>query len=276
MAQVDMAIDRKGTLCLRMKIVKFFFGDDRFSLKGFENTFLFVFGGKIFLKNLFSLRIPSVLKKQAMAISGGVLGGFVLVHMLGNLKIFEGPEAINAYAAFLKNLPWEILMGFRLVLFLAAVVHIVTGILLTLENWRARPNRYAVKQNIKTSWASRTMIWTGLFLGLFLVLHLLHFTFRLLFPEYNSVSFNTQLAGKEVYNVYKMIITGFSIRWIPIVYVFSMGVLCLHLSHGISSLFQTLGLCNEKWRPLISKLAVAYAVLVFLGFILIPIRKMLF
>ena len=195
-----------------------------------------------------------------MALSGLVLAGFVLGHMTGNLLMFKGPEAINAYATWLHANP-GLLWGARIVLILSTIAHIWTGIQLTLENRAAREGGPAVDATRRASLSSRTMPYSGVVILAFLVFHLLHFTFRQL--ALGGVDFGD--------NVYKMVIAGFTQPAVAVFYIVSLILLCLHLSHGISSVFQTLGLRNERWRSRLDGLALAYGWIIALGFISIPL-----
>ncbi len=195
-----------------------------------------------------------------MALSGLVLASFVLGHMTGNLLMFKGPEAINAYAAWLHDNP-GLLWGARIVLILSTIAHIWTGILLTLENRAAREGGPAVDATRQASLSSRTMPYSGVVILAFLVFHLLHFTFRQL--ALGGVDFGD--------NVYKMVIAGFAQPAVAIFYIVSLILLGLHLSHGISSVFQTLGLRNERWRSRLDGVASLYAWILVLGFVSIPL-----
>jgi len=195
-----------------------------------------------------------------MALTGLVLAGFVLGHMTGNLLMFKGPEAINAYAAWLHANP-GLLWGARVVLIISTIAHIWAGILLSLENRAARAGGPAVDATRRATLASRSMPHSGIIILGFAIFHLLHFTFRAV--ALGDVSF-----GEDVY---KMVIAGFSIKPVAYFYIVSMLLLCLHLSHGVSSVFQTLGLRNERWRSRLDGLALAYAWIIALGFISIPL-----
>lgn len=195
-----------------------------------------------------------------MALSGLVLAGFVLGHMTGNLLMFKGPEAINAYATWLHANP-GLLWGARIVLILSTIAHIWAGILLTLENRAAREGGPAVDATRRASLSSRTMPYSGTVILAFLVFHLLHFTFRQV--ALGGVDFGD--------NVYKMVIAGFTQPAVAVFYIVSLILLCLHLSHGISSVFQTLGLRNERWRSRLDCVASLYAWIVVLGFVSIPL-----
>jgi len=195
-----------------------------------------------------------------MALTGLVLAGFVLGHMAGNLLMFKGEAAINAYAKLLHDNA-GLLWVARTVLIVSVFAHIWAGIQLTLENRAARAGGPAVEATRRATFASRTMPYSGVVMLGFAVFHLLHFTFR-------TVALGGQDFGD---NVHKMVVSGFSSAPVAVFYIVSMLLLCLHLSHGVSSVFQTLGLRNERWRGRLDVVALAYAWIVALGFIAIPL-----
>lgn len=177
--------------------------------------------------------------KFLVAATGAFLALFVLGHMLGNLQIFLGPEAMNSYAAALKGMPGP-LWGVRLVLLAAFVVHIVGNVKLTRRNRAARPEGYAVNKPIESTLASRTMLLSGLVLLAFVAFHLAHLTLGLTHPEYSGL-YDSQ--GRH--DVYSMAVLGFQQPLTAGVYLAAMALLGMHLAHGAASMFQTGGL-----RPL--------------------------
>jgi succinate dehydrogenase / fumarate reductase, cytochrome b subunit len=210
----------------------------------------------------------SIGKKLFVAISGAALVLFAFGHMVGNLQVFIGQDQINKYAHALQGLGaalWVIRIG----LILMALLHIWFAVQLKLENWRARPVKYAFNNTVQAGLASRTMIWSGLLVFTFITYHLLHFTFMAFHPEYKGLT--AMLDGKEVHDVYSMIIYGFKQPLISGLYIVMMFLLAYHLSHGIKSMFQTLGWNNERYEPKLNKLAIAIATVVFLGYISIPV-----
>lgn len=198
-----------------------------------------------------------------MALTGLVLVGFVLGHMSGNLLYFRGPEALDAYARWLHGLG-PLLWVARLLLLLAVIVHIWVGISLAVENRAARGEGPSVGATRRASLASRTMPYTGVVLLGFIVFHLLHFTLRSVSPEV--------AAAGDAGQVHRMIQLGFADPLVSAFYIVSMALLCLHLSHGVSSMFQTLGWRNERWRGPLDAAAAAYGWVVFLGFAAIPVH----
>ncbi len=205
-----------------------------------------------------------------MAISGLVLVLFVLGHMLGNLQFFLDPYYINLYAYKLKSLG-PALWVIRLSLLLFVTIHIWSAVMLTIENRRARPNTYVNQDVSSASFASRTMRWSGVILLSFIVYHILHYTALVTNPEYANMK--TTIAGVEGlhHNVHAMMIAGFQNPFISGFYILSTALLCLHLAHGVSSMFQSIGWRNERWRYRLDKLAWAYGIVVFVGFAVIPL-----
>jgi succinate dehydrogenase / fumarate reductase cytochrome b subunit len=230
-----------------------------------------------------SVRIPSLLKKYLMAITGAILALFVLGHMLGNLQFFMGPDVINAYALHLHSLPFHpfSLYAIRSFLLLCVVVHVVMAILLVKENRAARPAGYDAEKPKAATLSSKLMPLTGLVLLVYIVFHLMHFTIRVGPGEYaqsiHEVSVNLGHGKTAVFHdVYGMMVIGFQHWGTSLFYVVATGLLCVHLTHGFSSMFQSLGLRNEKWRPRLDAMALAYGWVVFLGFAIIPISVALF
>jgi succinate dehydrogenase / fumarate reductase cytochrome b subunit len=206
-------------------------------------------------------------KKYVMAITGLGLFVFVIVHMLGNLQIYLGPEHLNAYARALKATP-ALLWGARLGLLLITVLHITAAAQLARANRQARPVAYVHKKPVASTFASRTMIISGLILFVFIVFHLGHFTLGWVDPQYLDLRDPIDMSRHDVY---RMMITGFSNPIISLFYIVSMGLLLFHLSHGVSSLFQSLGLRSKKIVGVMDKIARGAALILFLGNASIPL-----
>jgi len=200
-------------------------------------------------------------KKYIMAISGFALFLFVIAHMAGNLQIFLGREAINSYAAFLKSKP-GLLWSARAGLLILVILHIMAAIQLVSENSEARPVKYAEGKPTAASLASRTIFISGLVIFAFVIYHLLHFTFGVTNPEFLT---NRDPLDPLRHDVYGMMIEGFSNPYVSAFYIISMGLLCLHLSHGVSSAFQSIGIRNQGNVRAIHLAARIAAVVVFLG-----------
>ncbi len=213
---------------------------------------------------LVALFKSSLGKKYVMALSGVALVLFVIGHLLGNLQVFLGPDAINKYAAFLKASP-EVLWGARSGLLLMVGLHLFSAALLLRENSDARQAEYEKKDLVAASFASRTMIASGIILFTFIVFHLLHYTALQIDPSFADLR---DAQGRH--DVYRMLISGFS-HWVSGFYIFSMALLCLHLSHGASAMFQTLGLKNDRNRACIDGAAKTLALVIFIGYSSIPL-----
>ena len=204
-------------------------------------------------------------KKYVMAITGFGLWLFVIVHLLGNLQIFLGPGKINAYGALLKATP-ALLWSARIGLLFIATLHVLAAVQLALANRRARPVGYEFKKPVASTFANRTMLVSGLIVLAFILFHLAHFTFGWVDPQYLRLE---DAEGRH--DVYQMMVTGFSNPVVSVLYVVSMGLLLLHLSHGVSSLFQSLGLRSKKTFGFFDKLAKISALAIFIGNSLIPL-----
>ncbi len=205
-------------------------------------------------------RLP-VGKKAVMAVTGLMLFGFVIAHLLGNLQVYAGPEKINAYGRLLRanaGLLWTARLG----LLAAGVLHIVAAVQLALLRSAARPVGYSKKDNIASSYASRTMIWSGPIIGVFLVYHLMHLTFGSVHPAFADG------------DVYHNLVAGFQVIPVSIFYILAMAMLGLHLVHGVWSMFQSLGVNHPRYTPLLKKFAAGSTAFLFLGNISIPIAVM--
>ena len=210
-------------------------------------------------------------KKIVMAVTGVVLVAFVIAHMLGNLKIFEGPAEIDAYSRFLRtvgepelnygNLLWIV----RIVLLTCVTLHITAAYQLTRINWKARPVGYESKRDVETSLAALTMRWGGVLLAIFIVFHIAHFTLGV-------VGFKP--GQYQDLHVYENVVAGFSVWPVAVFYIVAMGALCLHLDHGIWSMLQTLGWSTSRNARTLKTLSRVVAIIVFAGFVSVPVAVM--
>ncbi|HEU0119445.1 MAG TPA: succinate dehydrogenase cytochrome b subunit [Bryobacteraceae bacterium] len=202
-------------------------------------------------------------KKAVMAVTGLALFGFVIGHMLGNLQIYlppgpDGKYAIDAYGEAL-HANTALLYGARIGLLLALAAHIISAIQLAQLKNAARPSAYVRHTPIASSYASRTMYWSGPILLAFLIYHLLHFTTGHAHPDFQFL------------HVHDNVVRGFSVWYVSLFYIVAMGMLCMHLYHGIWSLFQSLGFSHPTYTPRLKLAAKAAAVLVAAGNISIPL-----
>ncbi|MBU0553250.1 succinate dehydrogenase cytochrome b subunit [Myxococcota bacterium] len=196
-------------------------------------------------------------KKAVMAVSGLILIGFIIGHMLGNLQIFMGADKLNAYAHLLHSMQGP-LWGARLVIIAALIAHFWSAISLTLRNRAARPVQYQRKADLATTYAAKTMIFGGIILALFIVFHLAHLTLG-------------EIGEFDPANVYANVVAGFQVQWIAGFYILAQAALALHLYHGAWSFLQTLGANHAKYNHLRKAFSIALALAVAVGNISIPV-----
>tara|TARA_R110000850_G_scaffold19988_1_gene59803 strand:+ start:1999 stop:2790 length:792 start_codon:yes stop_codon:yes gene_type:complete len=209
----------------------------------------------------------SIGKKLIVAVTGIVLVGFLVAHMLGNMLVFQGRDSMNDYAEFLHHfLHGAGIWLFRFVLLGAFVLHIAATVALVRQNRAARESKYACDSTVQASRSSRIMIWSGLTVLAFVIFHIFHFTIRV-DPDLASMKDPSNL---ERHDAYGMVIAGFQNPLIVLFYFVGISLLCSHLSHGIASIFQTLGLRSRKSEDPIKKLSLALTVILWLGFLSIP------
>jgi len=207
----------------------------------------------------------SIGKKVLMALTGLMLSGFIVGHLLGNLTIFAGREWINSYAYHLEELK-PLVWAARVTLLGLVTIHILTAICLTIKNRQARPVAYAKKEHQTTSVGARTMALTGTVILAFIIFHLMHFTFRVTHPE---ISNSLDEHGHR--DVFKMVVMSFQRPELAFGYVAALTLLFLHLSHGLWSLFQSIGLLGERTLPVAKKISCAVSFILYLAYISIPL-----
>lgn len=197
--------------------------------------------------------------KVMVGATGAFLAFFLLGHMAGNLQLFLGQDAVNTYAATLKGMPGP-LWAARIVLLASVLLHIVGNLKLRARNQAARPQEYATKKPIDSTIYSRTMLLSGFVILAFIVYHLAHFTLGLIHPEYYAL---TDSEGRH--DVYSMTVLGFQDPLVAATYLVAMGLVFMHLAHGVASLFQTFGLRRMQWRDAIDLGGRLFAIVVVLG-----------
>jgi succinate dehydrogenase / fumarate reductase cytochrome b subunit len=197
-------------------------------------------------------------KKAIMAVTGLILFGFVILHMLGNLQVFLGPEVMNHYAETLHGNP-PLLWTARMILLISVALHIWASVQLTLLKKEARPVGYVKRANVVSSWASRSMMLSGPIIAIFVVFHLLHLTTGTLHPQFIELQ------------AYENLVTGFLVVPVAVIYIIAMVLLGFHLSHGIWSMFQSVGFSHPRYTPMLKKFASVFSWLLVAGFISIPI-----
>ncbi|RMF92229.1 MAG: succinate dehydrogenase [Nitrospinota bacterium] len=213
----------------------------------------------------------SVGKKILAGLTGLIWCLFVLVHLLGNLTLLTGhADAFNKYSHFLISLG-KFLIIIELALVAALLLHIIIGATITLGKRKARPVRYLQVSNAggpsRKSFASTTMIYTGILVFIFLIIHLIDFKFGPGIEE----GYVAQLGGVEMRDLYRLVVETFSNKWYVLLYVVAMLPLGFHLSHGAWSAFQSLGLGHEKYTPILYVAGYVFAVVIAAGYIIIPI-----
>lgn len=219
----------------------------------------------------------SIGKKAVMAITGFILVGFVVVHMIGNLKVYTGAEHLNAYAGFLREVgdplvPREALLWIARIVLLGSVgLHILMAYQLSRKNSDGRPIKYDQRRDIQATYASRTMRWGGVILLLFIVYHILHLTLGVV--GYSPGVFRHEDPNNG-FQTYANVVSGFQNVPVSLFYMLAMGALCMHLYHGTWSMFQTLGLNNNQTNSIWRWVSIIVAIGVFVGNISIPIAVM--
>lgn len=213
----------------------------------------------------FALYRTSIGKKTVMAVTGFVFYLFMILHIYGNLKVFEGREKFNAYSDFIRTVGGpvffrtEFLWALRVILFACLVLHVTAAIQLSKQSIESRPVRYVNKKDTDATIASRTMRWGGLALFLFLVYHILDITTGTLHQKF--------VKG----DVYGNVVSGFSHWYVTLVYLVAMVALGLHLYHGVWSMFQTVGMNRRKYNGFYRGLATVSAILIAGGGAVVPI-----
>lgn len=208
-------------------------------------------------------------QKILVALTGLFMVLFLIVHLLGNLEIFAGPDAVNSYAAFLRTMP-KVLWAFRILLIVAVVVHVWLTISLARRNQIARPERYTLKKSRKANWVSRTMLFSGITVLVFVVYHLAHYTFGIVSPD--LMKLEDDLGRPHVYN---MMVMGFSHPLVSGFYIIAQVLLACHLSHGVSSATRTLGVTNGSLYEKIRISGMLFAGIIAALYISIPLAVLL-
>ena len=215
--------------------------------------------------NLFT---STVGRKILMAVTGLLLVLFITVHLLGNLSVFAGADAINAYAKHLHDLG-PLVWIFRLVMLGLFAVHITFGLQLYLENRAATPDNYAVQKTLVTTFSAKTMIFTGLIILAFVIYHLLHFTVQVTNPAISAHHLPLDAAMRP--DVFSMVVLSFQKVFIAVVYIIAMVALLLHLTHGISSWVQTFGWSTGPSQDKVTAVGKVLAIVYGLAYIAIPL-----
>src|SRR5579862_3557658 len=211
------------------------------------------------LNRAFRFYQATIGKKAVMAVTGVILFGFIIGHLIGNLQVFAGRETLDAYGAFLHHSTHGLIWVFRLVLLASVLAHIVASLQLTKVKMDARPIAYVKTDYSHSSYASRTMMWSGPIIAAFIVFHLMDLTWGNVNPAFKEGA------------VYDNLIASFS-RWpVSLAYIIALTLLCVHLYHGIYSMFQSLGISHPKYTPAIQRFAKTASFLIWAGYVSIPV-----
>lgn len=217
------------------------------------------------MRRVVALYRSSVGKKILMAFTGFLWFGFLVGHMAGNFKAFQGAGTFDTYAHHLRTLgepilPYKgFLWGFRLVMLAAFVIHVLLSWQTSRQSWAARSTGYKKQENLNFDFASAWMRWGGVLILVFIVFHILHMTTGTLHPDFQEG------------NAYHNLVTGLSNPWVAGFYVLAMVAIGIHLYHGVWSLFQTLGANHPKYTGWRRPFAVLVSIVIFLGFVSIPV-----
>ena len=210
----------------------------------------------------------SIGRKATVAVTGLGMVLFLIGHMLGNLRAFEGPESLNSYAEFLRIEP-PLLWTIRIGLLVLVLVHAFLTVTLTLENSAARPRKYVKAARVESTVASRTMIYGGIALALYVVYHILHFTTR---SVHRTLVGNSYMKGGEAHvDVYANVVQSFQNPVISVIYIVAQVFLFLHLVHGVQSALRTLGVNHPTYVTMGRRIGIALALIICVGFTLVPV-----
>jgi succinate dehydrogenase / fumarate reductase cytochrome b subunit len=229
---------------------------------------VFIFSGTSGPKEIAVRYLSSAIgRKQIMGITGLVWSGFVLMHMAGNLLIVAGPNVYNKYGHAIVSNP--LLYVAEVLLLVALIAHVIDGVLVTIKNKAARPQKYSMPTNGAKSarFQSKWMIFHGSLILVFIILHLITFKYGPGIYE----GYTTTIDGVQMRDLYRLITEVFKSPGYLVWYTIAMVVVGLHLSHGLYSSFASLGIYHPKLSPVLSKFGYVYALIVALGFIVPPI-----
>lgn len=201
-------------------------------------------------------------KKVVMAVTGLILFGFLIGHMAGNFQFFLGRETLNAYAEHLHGLP-ALLWGTRIALLVSVAFHILAAVQLYNLQREARPVSYHKRKAVGSTYAARTMYWSGPIIAFFVIYHLLHMTVGSVHPDFRPLQ------------AYENVVIGFSVWYVTLFYVIAMVLLCMHLYHGVWSMFQSIGLAHPRYTPRLKAFAKIFAIVLLIGFLSVPIAVLL-
>jgi succinate dehydrogenase / fumarate reductase cytochrome b subunit len=219
-----------------------------------------------------SLFKTTVLQKAIVAVTGLVMVLFLIGHMSGNLLVYAGPEAINSYAAGLRDIPVVLWLA-RITLLVSLVLHVYYTIRLRRNSQQARPISYHQQQWQASTVAGRTMLLSGLLIVSYVAFHLAHFTWGKIYPQYYAATYFLDGRG-PVHDVYSMVVRSLQEWWLAGLYIVAVTVVSIHLVHAIQSALQTLGICHPHYIRIIRQASIVLAILLWIGYVSIPLAAM--
>lgn len=219
--------------------------------------------------NLYALLKTTIAQKILVALTGLFMIFFIVAHLLGNLEIFSGPDAINQYGVLLRTFP-KVLWSFRILLIIAIAIHVIVTISLSKKNKLAKEISYQNPNFKATTFASKTMLLGGITVLCFVIYHIAHFTLHVTNPEFEGL-----IDSHGRHHVYNMVILGFSNPLVSSFYILAQIMLAFHISHGFSSCFRTLGLANHCLFNKIKLLGRVIAIIIATLYISIPVSVLL-
>ena len=222
------------------------------------------------MKWLINFFTSSIGRKLIMSLTGLFLILFLVIHLLGNLQLLvdDGGATFNAYAYMMTNNPLIKVVAYGNYFFI--ILHAVMGFMLWSKNRSAKGSTYAVRSNAKVTWASKNMALLGTLILAFIFIHMGDFWFKMKFTDQIAL-ISVEGMDVQVKDLYTQVATTFANPWLVAAYLIGLATLSFHLWHGFQSAFQTLGLNHPKYTPLIGNLGKAYAVLIPLGYAVIPL-----
>jgi len=219
--------------------------------------------------SLASMFRTTVMQKAIVAVTGLVMVLFLIGHLSGNLLVYAGPEAINAYAAGLRDVA-ALLWTARIILLASLVLHVYYTIRLRRLSYQARPVGYRQQQYAASTFASRTMLLTGLLIFSYVAFHLAHFTWGKIYPQYYAATYFLDGRG-PVHDVYSMVVRSFQEWWVAALYIVAVTMVMIHLVHATQSALQTLGIYNQRYVQPIRKASLVLAIVLWIGYVSIPL-----
>lgn len=215
-----------------------------------------------------------IFAKFIVGITGLLLILFIIGHTLGNVLVYVGPDALNAYAQNLRAIP-ELLWTVRVGLVVVTIVHVWLSLKLAAMNSAANPTKYKVTNHKRASFSSKSMRLLGMTIFFFVLYHLAHYTLGIAHPEHYNVPNEILPDGTSRHDVYAMVVAGFQNPLVSVIYIIAVVTLGFHLSHGVQSMMHTLGFNGNKFSANMKKISNAFAILIVLALGSIPLTILL-